>query len=61
VKLIKALIIIRMSAVIKNVVNQIWNEYQKSTRENKKLLMIDALLIYSLTTAIIQVLLLLRL
>ena len=56
-KLIKALIIIRMSAVIKNVVNQIWNEYQKSTRENKKLLMIDALLIYSLTTAIIQVLL----
>ena len=60
-KLIKALIIIRMSAVIKNVVNQIWNEYQKSTRENKKLLMIDALLIYSLTTAIIQVLLLLRL
>jgi hypothetical protein len=44
-----------MSVVIKNVVNQIWSEYQKSTRENKKLIMIDALLIYSMATAIIQV------
>ena len=37
------------------VINKLISEYSTAIKENKKLLMIDALLIYSMCTAIIQV------
>ena len=37
------------------VINKLITEYSNAVKENRKLLMIDALLIYSMCTAIIQV------